>query len=345
MKALLLLLFLAGPLCAHWADLAVMDVSVRPDGTRVTLTIPGGLIPVADVNGDGHVSPAEAGQRTSQIASALSTKLVLVVPGKPPVPFRVKSAGPAAAKLDPRIASDLPGESHLTLKLEFDPAPLEGLRFRYDLWVADAPQASCFATILRGATFANHVFTPRDREIAVGEPLAAGMPARGSRDATKRPLAALGLIALLLAGGSAGGILLAGTLFLAACGVGLALAGLDVVHVPNALAGALAAGSVALLALLCLWPGGAGDRVAVALAAGLVHGVYLSHALKARVPADEIRAILPLYEAGALATLAATAALAAALGHSLDRPEARPLRLLVGALAAAGAIAFRPWAH
>lgn len=327
---------------AHWADLAVMEVAVRPEGARITLTVPSGLIRAGDVDGDGKVSPEEVMQRATRIAEALSTKVQLLTPGRVPVVFRVVGGGKATgARVDPRVATDAPGDSHVAIKLEFDPAPLQGLRLHYDLWVADAPQASCLATILREGKLSQHVFNPRDRDTTVGEPLSDGMFSRGLTAPIHLKLPLLCLFVLLIGIGTSTGIAAAAFAFLVSCAAGIALTGRGALQLDPGLIGALAVGSVLVAAGLNL-SAASGGRVLIAAAFGLIHGVDLVRALLATVPQDELSALLPLYAAGTLATMVVLALLFTSWAVLLKRKgdAARHLRTVLTVLAALSAAFF-----
>jgi len=325
---------------AHWADLAVMQVDVRPEGTRVALTIPGGLIPQGDVNGDGKVSPEEVAQRTPEIARALESKLVLHAPGGPPVHFRIEGGSrPLGARVDPRVASDLPGDTHVTLKIVFDPSPTEGLRLRYDLFIADAPNATCMAQIVRGAEVTQHLFSQTDREYLVGEPIARGLHARGAAAALAQPLALLFLAALLLAAGSAAQLTEVGGSYLAGHAAGLALAGLEVVGLDAGVLQTLAVLSVVFAALENFWRTDLTGRWKIAAGFALVHGVALAGALRAAVPREEITAVLPAFLSGAELTQAAVIVGLALLTRPLAPAGGDRLRRVRLALSAALALA------
>jgi nickel/cobalt transporter (NicO) family protein len=75
---LLLVLSLATPSQAHWADLAVADIQIEKQDVRINLTVPTGLLSQFDGNKDRQLSDAEINQ--PEIQKFLNEKIQLTAP-------------------------------------------------------------------------------------------------------------------------------------------------------------------------------------------------------------------------------------------------------------------------
>jgi len=71
LTCLLVLLWVAlpGPARAHWADMAVAEMTVADREIRIVLTFPTNLVKSADDSHDGHLDGMEVQQHQTELAS------------------------------------------------------------------------------------------------------------------------------------------------------------------------------------------------------------------------------------------------------------------------------------
>lgn len=154
---LILGLVIAPPAVAHWGDLATAEIVMEEAETRITLTYPTGLTAFADDDGSGRLSTEELIRHREALTRQMEPAIALKdsrnqTPALTIQPV-VDSASPNA-----RIAPS----SHTTLQLSYTWAePPSGVAIAYTFFPADAPEASCLATIAQNGQVTNHVFTPK----------------------------------------------------------------------------------------------------------------------------------------------------------------------------------------
>lgn len=278
----LLVLALATPAFAHWADLAVMELTCRDGRCRMAITLPAGLVREADGNGDGKITAEEVTARAEAIRASLGTRIALRDGGGAVVPFRVQgSAGGPAINVDPRIAQDRPGEGHVTLQLAFEPvAKKDGTVLRYDLFVPDAPNASCMAMLSIDGKLQSHVFTPAVREVTLGVAARHSFVALGVEHILTGYDHLLFLLALLVVNATLLGLLKLVTAFTVAHSITLSLAVLDIVTLPGRLVESLIALSVMWVAAENLWRTEFETRWRLTFGFGLIHGMGFASVLR-----------------------------------------------------------------
>ncbi|MGB5974023.1 MAG: hypothetical protein WBG38_11930 [Nodosilinea sp.] len=149
---------IAPPAAAHWNDLATAEIVVAEAETQITLTYPTELTAFADEDGSGQLSSDELMRHREAIARQLEPAIALKDSRNRSPKLTIE---PVVDSMSPN-AKIAPG-SHTTLQLRYAWAePPSGLAIAYTFFPADAPQASCLATIAQNGAVTNHVFTPKE---------------------------------------------------------------------------------------------------------------------------------------------------------------------------------------
>jgi HupE / UreJ protein len=151
-------LFTSGAL-AHWADLAVAEITTTEREVRMTLTYPTGLTAFADDDKNGALSPAEIARHEDAVRAAFADK-IHVLSGA-----QTGSLEIAPVVGDVKLPSSVSARAHTTLRLAYGfPQPIRGFLMRYDLFVPNVSTASALVTVLNDGKVQNVVFTPESRE-------------------------------------------------------------------------------------------------------------------------------------------------------------------------------------
>jgi hydrogenase/urease accessory protein HupE len=285
---------------AHWADLAVSEVTVGEKDVQMTLTLPTGLVAFADDDHSGRLSPEEVRTHKAQLERFLSEKIRLRSEGK---------AGTlAVSPVNLETLPDRPGlsrKSHSTLGLTYTwLKPIGDLRIRYDLFIPTAPNASNLMTLIHGEQVSNTlkvsntVFTPEKRDFTLSA---------GGESHTETPnFIALGmehilsgydhllfLLALLMLGGGLGYLLKVITAFTVAHSITLSLTALNLIHLPGRFIESGIALSIAWVAAENLFGKDPTklqrSRWAVTFLFGLIHGMGFADILReVGIPRDNL---------------------------------------------------------
>ncbi|MGF1568176.1 MAG: nickel/cobalt transporter [Nodosilinea sp.] len=164
----------AAPATAHWADLATAEIVVAATETQLTLTYPTGLTSFADDDGNQKLSASEISRHAAELRTFFSQHIAIQDSRNQLATVTVQPF----TGTDSTGAKGLGSSSHTTLGLVYAwQKPPSGLEMSYTLFVPDAPQASCLATISQAGQLTTHVFTPKNTTLAL---LPAGaMPGSG----------------------------------------------------------------------------------------------------------------------------------------------------------------------
>lgn len=158
----LVFLSCAGSAAAHWADLAMADITLDAGGVEMVLTVPTGLLGNVDEDHDGRLSQAEATSHETALRALLGEKIVFDVQGRT-LPLRSWTVQEAPSS----TAQGLPANSHSTLALRWDAGmPLTAFRVRYELFDAQATGSRCTVTVTQGGAFSTYAFTLARREMS-----------------------------------------------------------------------------------------------------------------------------------------------------------------------------------
>ena len=301
--------FLAACICtlgsgamAHWADLAVAEISASQRELRITLTYPTGITGFADDDRNGSLSPTEIARHRDALNNTFTEK-IRVLSGDQPALLEI-----APVLNDVKLPASVSAQAHTTLALEYGfKADIQNLSIRYDLFVQGVSTASCLATVLHDGKIQNVVFTPEQREFR--------LVASGS-NVDFKSFALLGfghiltgydhllfLLSLLALGGGLRYLLKVVTAFTVAHSVTLALTVLGVIVLPGRIIESGIALSIAYVALENILRR---DRSAVerwrwviTFAFGLLHGMGFADLLREmHLPAANLPAALVGFNLG-----------------------------------------------
>lgn len=337
----------ATPGLAHWADLAVAEISVAETSARMILTFPTGLAGPADANGDGHLSSSEVVAHRDGLEALLSRR-IRMNSGDEAGRLTVASADAPAAGPNMNVTP----KTHSTVLLVYTwTHPIRTLAVSYDLFVPGVSTASCLATILADGRVHNVVFTPEHREFTLA-------PGHTALVAEARSFVILGiehivtgydhilfLISLLVLGGGLRSLLKIVSAFTVAHSITLSLAVLNVVALPARWVESAIALSIVYVALENFWKGERAlrNRWLITFGFGLVHGLGFASILKEMaIPRAGVVLALAGFNLGVEAGQVAVVAVAfAALLALRAWPREMVLRRLISAGAAgAGLIWF-----
>lgn len=159
--SLILSLAFATPSLAHWADLAVAEIMVGETETQITLTIPTGLVALADDNQDSHLSPVEVHSHQAELETFLGDRIRLT-DGKHNGTLTVTPLETVPQNLK------VTANTHSTLQLAYRwLQPVQALKMQYDLFLPEAPAARCLATVFHSGQTQNFIFSPQNQQISL----------------------------------------------------------------------------------------------------------------------------------------------------------------------------------
>jgi fluoride ion exporter CrcB/FEX len=278
---LLMVLFLASPSQAHWADLAVADIHIKPQDVEINLTVPTGLLEQFDDDRSKQLSAAEITKHQSELQKILAEKI------------RLKAAGekPAASQVSFGASTDLPSNlnitpgTHSSLLLTYHwSQPVNQLQMNYELFVPDVNTARCLAQVRRADRIDNLVLTPSNNNVVlIDAPLGQQISSfigLGIEHIWTGYDHILFLISLLMLGGELRYLLKVITAFSVSHSLTLTLAALNIVSFPSRWVEILIALSIAYIAAENIWRKKAKARWQLAFGFGLIHGLGFSSALQ-----------------------------------------------------------------
>ncbi len=278
---LLLVLSLATPSQAHWADLAVADIQIRQQDVSVNLTVPTGLLAQFDDNKDLQLSEVEITQHQTEIQKFLNEKIQLTAGQQKSETLTIQST--AAKKLPSNLIAT--PDTHSNLLLQYHWAqPIEQLQIHYDLFVPGINTARCLAQVIRADKIDNLVFTPTSKNAAlIDAPLIQQITSfiqLGIEHIWTGYDHILFLVSLLMLGGELRYLLKVVTAFSISHSFTLFLAALDIVSVPSRWVEIAIALSIGYIASENLWRKQPQARWEMAFGFGLIHGLGFSSALQ-----------------------------------------------------------------
>jgi HupE / UreJ protein len=278
---LLIVLSLATPSQAHWADLAVADIQIRAQDIDLNLTVPTGLIAQFDDDKNKQLSESEITIHQKDIQAFLNEKIRLTAAGQKHDKLIIKST--TAKKLPSNLIAT--PETHSSLLLQYHwIEPIEQLQMHYDLFVPGVNTARCLAQVFRAGRVDNLVFTPDSQNAAlIDAPILQQISSfirLGIEHIWTGYDHILFLISLLMLGGELGYLLKVVTAFSLSHSVTLFLAALNIISVPSRWVEIAIALSIGYIASENLWRKAPKARWQLAFAFGLIHGVGFSSALQ-----------------------------------------------------------------
>lgn len=147
------------PAYAHWADLAVAEVSVGEREAQMTLTFPTGLMAFADDDQNGNLSAAEVARHRAQLQARFAENIALISGGE------TGELTVEAAEMQVAQSARITPNTHSTLVLKTAwEEPIGVFKIRYELFVPGVSTASAVTTVVRRSKVQNVVFTPEKTE-------------------------------------------------------------------------------------------------------------------------------------------------------------------------------------
>ena len=338
--ALTIVVLVAAPGHAHWADLAVAEITIGETRTDIILAFPIGLAAFADDNRDGHLSAGEVRLHQQELRASLGSRIQLSEDER----AGRLSVEPVESAALPAGVNIAPG-THTTLRLVYAwTEPVQSVRIHYDLFVPGVSTASCLATILAGGKVRSVVFTPDSRDYVV-------TPGARAVWSQARSFTILGvehiltgydhllfLLSLLVIGGSLRNLLKVISAFTVAHSITLSLAVLNIVTLPSRWVESAIALSIVYVAVENLWRKDRAIRArwVLTLGFGLVHGLgFASILTELSIPRSNVALSLASFNVGVELGQIAIVMLAFAALQILTRwPRAALVRPLISAAAA-----------
>ena len=141
-----MVLSLATPSQAHWADLAVADIQIKTRAVDISLTIPTGLIDQFDDDKNQQLSETEVTTHQKDLQAVLNEKIRLTVAGVKSETLIVKSN--PIKKISSNLIATPNTHSSLLLQYQWS-EPIDQLQMHYDLFVPGVNTARCLAQVFR----------------------------------------------------------------------------------------------------------------------------------------------------------------------------------------------------
>jgi HupE / UreJ protein len=277
--ALFAIITTAMPSLAHWADLSVGEINIAHKNAIFTLTIPTGLVNIADDNRDGRLSADEVDRHVTDLNQMLTDRIQLFNQAGEVGKWTIKAAPQALAV--PQANT----QTHSTLELDYAwETPIEELTLRYNLFVPDAPAARSLITANHNGKTQSLVFTPTASEFtlisrSIGKQIYSFV-LLGIEHILTGYDHILFLISLLLVSQSLGSILKIVTAFTLSHSVTLSLAVLNIVSLPSQLVECTIALTIVYVAAENLWKKDFDHRWGLTFGFGLVHGLGFAGVLR-----------------------------------------------------------------
>jgi hydrogenase/urease accessory protein HupE len=278
---ILMVLALALPSQAHWADLAVADIQVLKNNVHISLTIPTGLVKQFDDDKNQQLSVVEINQHQVALQQFFNEKIQLTVSGQQSRMLVLKSSSTNSLPRNLRANSD--AHSSLLLEYHWD-APVQQLEMKYELFVPGITTARCLTQIHHNNQTNNVVFTPTAPQAtlinASLQQQLISFVGLGIEHIWTGYDHILFLISLLMLGGEIRSLLKVVTAFSIAHSFTLYLATCNVINVPSRWVEIAIALSIAYIAAENLWRKEPKARWQIAFFFGLIHGLGFSSALQ-----------------------------------------------------------------
>jgi HupE / UreJ protein len=278
---LLMVLAIATPSQAHWADLAVADIQIRERDIDINLTIPTGLINQFDDDKNHQLSDPEITTHQPDLQEFLNGKIRLTAAGQKSEMLIIKST--IAKKLPTNLIAT--PDTHSSLLLQYHwPESITQLQMHYDLFIPGVNTARCLAQVFRAGQIDNLVFTPDSKNAAlidapIGQQINSFIKLGIEHIGTGYDHI-LFLISLLMLGGKLSYLLKVVTAFSLSHSVTLFLAALNIISVPSRWVEIAIALSIGYIASENLWRQQPKARWQLAFGFGLIHGLGFSSALQ-----------------------------------------------------------------
>ena len=168
-------LAIAPPSQAHWADLAtaeiIMQAAEAKAEAQISLTYPTRLTAFADDDVSGQLSDTEISRHQAELQTFFQERIQLkgIHITNSQRQLAALSVGPRSDGISP--SGQAAPTTHTGIQLTYKwPSPVQGVEIDYNLFLPEAPKATCLATISQAGQFTSHVFTPKDTTLALAPP-------------------------------------------------------------------------------------------------------------------------------------------------------------------------------
>jgi HupE / UreJ protein len=278
---LLLVLTLAMPSAAHWADLAVADLQIGQQEVEINWTVPTGLLTQFDDDKNQQLSTNEVTKHQVELQKFLEQRIRLQATGKSPEKFIIKAGNGQDLPSNLNLA---PG-THSNLSLQYHwPQPINDLQMHYELFAPGITSARCLTQVQHGKNLHNLVFTPSNQnatliDAPIGQQITSFI-GLGIEHIFTGYDHILFLISLLMLGGTIRSLTKVVTAFSLSHSFTLFLAAFNIISVPSRWVEIAIALSIAYIAAESLWNKQAEAKWPVAFGFGLIHGLGFSSALQ-----------------------------------------------------------------
>ncbi len=169
---------MAMPGQAHWADLSTAEITVQSVQTspeeqsggyseaQIALTYPTKLTAFADDDTSGQLSDKEVNRHRAQLQTFLQDRIRLQDSQNQIAALSVSPRSGVVGVVSP--SGQAAPKTHSGLQLNYTwPIAVQGIEIDYNLFIPEAPKATCLATISQAGKFTSHVFTPRKTTLAL----------------------------------------------------------------------------------------------------------------------------------------------------------------------------------
>jgi hydrogenase/urease accessory protein HupE len=260
------------PSHAHWADLAVGEISIEAQSAKLILTIPTQLVEFADRDQDGKLTVNEVSENNLELKEFFTERLHFVNQKAESGELEIT----AVDQVENPVGA--PETTHSTLNLNYRwQQPLEDLSLRYDLFIPGVSTARCLINISHEGRLQSLVLTPLDQNISLMQrPLLQQINSfliLGVEHILTGYDHILFLISLLLVSNNLKYLLKIVTAFTISHSITLSLATLNIFTLPAQLVESAIALSIVYVALENTWRREFRHRWMLTFAFGLIHGM------------------------------------------------------------------------
>ncbi len=322
LTAFLLIVTFTMPSQAHWADLAVGEINIQTQDAVFNLTVPTGLVSLADDDRNGKLDSAEVDRHRAALQQHLNDRIQLrdqqgrsgELSVQAITQTTAQTSGQTTAQTSGQTTAQTSGQTpvvpqantqtHSSLQLNYHFAqPLEELTLRYNLFIPEVSTARCLVTTLHQGKTQSVVFTPTNSEFTLM-----------SRSIVQQVYSFVGLgfehiltgydhilflVSLLLVSNRFKDLIKIITAFTLAHSITLSLAVLNIISLPSQWIECAIALSIVYVAAENLWQKNFNHRFWLTFGFGLVHGLGFAGILREiQIPQSQLVTSLVSFNVG-----------------------------------------------
>jgi hydrogenase/urease accessory protein HupE len=340
----------ARPADAHWADLAVAEITVEEGAVEMRLVFPTGLVRWADANRDGHLSAAEVHAHRARLETVLAERIRISGASQAGAKTGVLSVAPVeSAAMGKNLAGKnlrVTPDTHSSLALIYRwERPIRSVQIHYGFFEPGVATSSVLTTVLQAGRVQSFVFTPENPDLVIR--LGAG-----ALLAQAKSFVVLGiehiltgydhilfLLSLLMIGSGFRYLVKTVSAFTIAHSITLSLAVLNIVSLPGRWVESAIALSIVYVALENFWrkERALSSRALITFGFGLLHGLGFASILQEfAIPRGDLAISLASFNVGVEVGQVAVVTLAYLMLQVIRRwPREVLVRRAVSAAAAA----------